>query len=72
MTMISMAGKNVEFGNDIAWKFWSLPGNFGSRYKFLVRRRFRQVFLLCFVRSQAIKSVAYIQLRFCVCMDERW
>ena len=24
------ARKNVEFGNDIAWKFVSLPGNFGS------------------------------------------
>ena len=26
--MIGMAGKSVEFGNDIAWKFPSLPGKF--------------------------------------------
>ena len=56
----------MEFENDIAWKFLSLPGNFGSQYKF------RQVFLLCFVRSQAIKSVVYIQLCYGVCMDVRW
>ena len=63
---IDRARKNVEFGNDIAWKFVSLPGNFGSQYKF------RQVFLLCFVRSRAIKFVVYIQLCYGVCMDVRW
>ena len=52
---IYRARKNVEFMNDIAWKCVSLPGNFGSQYKF------RQVFLLCFVRSRAIKFVVYIQ-----------
>ena len=64
--LLSRARKNVEFGNDIAWKFVSLPGNFGSQYKF------RQVFLLCFVRSRAIKFVVYIQLCYGVCMDVRW
>ena len=63
---IPRARKNVEFGNDIAWKCVSLPGNFGNQYKF------RQVFLLCFVRSRAIKFVVYIQLCYGVCMDVRW
>ena len=70
--MDTRARKNVEFGNDIAWKFLSLPGNFGSQYKFLLSRKFRQVFLLCFVRSRAKKFVVYIQLCYGVCMDVRW